>query len=390
MHTAQQLSDLKWRQMRRLAISPLTMTIVAPFLVSKISSSSGVDEARFSNCKNPRPSALGLADSVGKTPLIYLSQLSAVTGCHIYGKCEYMNPTGSVKDRAAAFMLEEAERSGKLLQGGIIVEGTGGNTGISLAQIGRAKGYHVILCMPHNIAKEKIDLMKRLGAEVHLQPSVPFSDPRHYAQLAASLAKERGGFHTNQFENLSNYRAHVSGTGPEVWEQSRHRLDVFVTSAGTGGTLAGVSSYLKQVNPQVQCYLADPHGSSLFHYVLSNGQSLETVGKGSVMEGIGINRITENFKQAKVLPLPPPLHSFSSAPVLCPLVLTFVTMLSPSVGWRGVSVRCRGGRHGILSSQTRGTLCGTLGRTQCCCCHKTCSEESQQWPDNRDHSLRWR
>lgn len=197
-------------------------------------------------------------------------------------------------------MIEEAERTGKLQTNGMIVEGTGGNTGISLAQLGISKGYKVILCMPQSIAQEKIDLMRRLGAEVYLQPSVPFSDPRHYAQLAATLAFERGGFHTNQFENLSNFRAHVGGTGPELWRQTNHNVDVFVTSAGTGGTLAGVSANLHQVNPHVRCYLADPHGSSLFHYVLSNGQSMETVGNGTVMEGIGINRITENFKCAKL------------------------------------------------------------------------------------------
>jgi cysteine synthase len=212
-------------------------------------------------------------------------------------------------------MLEEAEANGKLKPGGIVVEGTGGNTGIALAQLGIARGYQVILCMPQSIAKEKIDLMRQLGAEVHLQPSVPFSDPRHYAQLAASLAKERGGFHTNQFENLSNYRSHISGTGPELWEQTHHHLDVFITSAGTGGTLAGISTYLKQVNPKVKAYLADPHGSSLFHYVSSQGQSLETVGNGTIMEGIGINRITENFKQAQVgVPSLSLTHSLSSPP----------------------------------------------------------------------------
>lgn len=159
-------------------------------------------------------------------------------------------------DRAALYMVEEAERTGKLQpNNGIIVEGTGGNTGISLAQIGISKGYQVILCMPQSIAQEKVDLMRRLGAEVHLQPSVPFSDPRHYAKLAASLAIEKGGFHTNQFENLSNFRAHLGGTGPELWKQTNHNIDIFVTSAGTGGTLAGVSTYLRQVNPFVRCYL---------------------------------------------------------------------------------------------------------------------------------------
>jgi cysteine synthase A len=150
-------------------------------------------------------------------------------------------------------MLEEAERSGILKPNGIIVEGTGGNTGIALAQLGISRGYKVVLCMPQSIASEKIELMRRLGAEVHLQPSVPFSDPRHYAQLAASIAKERGGFHTNQFENLSNFRAHISGTGPEIWKQTDHQVDIFITSAGTG-----VNFYFIPSSLQVELWQGSP------------------------------------------------------------------------------------------------------------------------------------
>lgn len=242
----------------------------------------------------------GVAGAVIVTPLVHLSSLSQETGCNIYAKCEFMNPSGSVKDRAAINLIREAEENGTLKKGGTIVEGTGGNTGIALAQLGGAKGYKVVLCMPENISQEKIDHMRRLGAEVHVQPLAPFSSPVHYAQLAAVIAKERGGFYVNQFENLANFRAHYGSTGPEIWRQSGQRVDVFIASAGTGGTLAGISSYLQVVQPGVKCLLADPHSSSLFDFVKSGGVSLEASAGSTVAEGIGIGRITANFGAAKL------------------------------------------------------------------------------------------
>ena len=173
-----------------------------------------------------------LFDCVGKTPLVRLNAINAVLSVSIYAKAEFMNPTGSVKDRTAKNLIVAAEQSGLLSIGGTIVEGTGGNTGIALAQLGVARGYKVVLCMPNNISNEKIEHMKRLGAEVHVQPAVPFSDPLNYARYAESLAIERNAFFTNQFESLANFDAHFKTTGPEIWEQMGYSLDGFITSAG--------------------------------------------------------------------------------------------------------------------------------------------------------------
>jgi len=240
-----------------------------------------------------------VSGNVGNTPLIYLRSISEATGCHIYGKAEFMNPGGSVKDRAAKFMLLEAEKSGKLRPGGTIVEGTGGNTGIALAAFGAAKGYKVLLCMPHIIAKEKVVLAERYGARVLLQPLVPFANPENYARKAESLAKEMpNAVFTNQFENLANFRAHFSTTGPEIWSQTGGKVDAFVTSAGTGGTLAGVSAFLKQASAgSVKCYLIDPLGSILFNFV---DQGRAVAEGNSEIEGIGIGRITANFSQGEL------------------------------------------------------------------------------------------
>lgn len=240
-----------------------------------------------------------LEKHVGNTPLIYLKSLSEATGCNIYGKAEFMNPSGSVKDRAAKQMVHEAESAGLLKSGGTIIEGTGGNTGIALAAIGTSKGYKVILCMPNIIAKEKVQLAERFGAQVYLQPLVPFTNDENYAKKAASLGKTTpNSIHTDQFENLANYRAHFTTTGPEIWRQTDGRVDAFITSAGTGGTLAGISSFLKQAsNGRVKCYLIDPLGSILYNFV-ENGRM---VAQGSSeIEGIGIGRITANFKQGEL------------------------------------------------------------------------------------------
>lgn len=245
-----------------------------------------------------------LEKHVGETPLFYLRSLSEATGCEIYGKAEYTNPSGSVKDRAARQMILEAEQSGRLKPGGTIVEGTGGNTGVALAALGSARGYKVVLTMPVIIAKEKVQLAERFGAQVLLCELVPFTDPRNYARRAATLASEiPGAIHTDQFENLANFRAHYCGTGPEIWRQTQGKIDAFVTSAGTGGTIAGVSAFLKEaaagLGPpgRVQVWLVDPMGSALFNWV--NQGRLLSEGSSEV-EGIGIGRITANFKQANL------------------------------------------------------------------------------------------
>lgn len=240
----------------------------------------------------------GIEGAVGNTPLVYLKSLSAETKCHIYGKAEYLNPSGSVKDRTALGIIQEAERSKKLQKGGTIVEATGGNTGIALAQLGAAKGYNVILCAPNNIASEKVVMARRFGATVNLCPVVPFSHRDHYVHAAErAVAETPGALYCDQFENLANFRAHYATTGPEIFKQTEGEVDAFVVSCGTGGTLAGVSSYLGVAKPACKCYVIDPSGSVLFEYVSSGVVAMTGA---SEIEGIGINRITDNFRHAKV------------------------------------------------------------------------------------------
>ena len=250
----------------------------------------------ISHAEAARQSAIEAA--IGNTPLIKLESISKATGCEVYGKAEWLNPTGSVKDRAAKQIVAEAERSGRLNPGGTIVEGTGGNTGIALAAIAAAKGYKAVICMPHFIATEKINLCKSFGAEVHLQPGVPFTNEENYAKKAAFFGRTLpNAIHTDQFENEANFRAHFSGTGPEIWQQSGGNVDAFVCAAGTGGTIGGISSFLKDVSAdRVQTFLIDPHGSQLFNFV-KNGE-LRSLGGGSEIEGIGIGRLTANFKKS--------------------------------------------------------------------------------------------
>ena len=255
-----------------------------------------------SKCDNNNITTDALSGAIGDTPLLPIRSLSEATGCLIYAKAEFLNPSGSIKDRAAKAILEEAEKSGKLKTGVTIVEGTGGNTGIALAQLGKAKGYKVILCMPNCISEEKIETQRRFGAEVHLQPLVPFTNPENYARKAESLAKEHGFVHTNQFENLANFRAHFKTTGPEIYKQTNGKITAFVAAAGTGGTLAGTSSFLKSADPNIKCYLIDPSGSALFNYVkdikINHVDSKDIVlssSGNSQVEGIGIGRITANF-----------------------------------------------------------------------------------------------
>lgn len=236
-------------------------------------------------------------NSIGNTPLIYLPSLSKETGCKIYAKAEMCNPSGSIKDRAAKYIIKNAEASGNLKEGDTIVEGTGGNTGIALSQIARSRGYNMIVVMPNCIGIEKIDYQKRLGAEVYLQPLVPFTNPENYARKAEIIAKERGYFFSNQFENISNFQSHFEESGPEIYRQTDGKIDAFVCAAGTGGTISGISAYLKSKKQSCKTYLIDPSGSVLFNYVTKG----ELISSGSSMiEGIGIGRITTNFSKAQL------------------------------------------------------------------------------------------
>eukprot|EP01112_Ceratiomyxa_fruticulosa_P016993 TRINITY_DN5216_c0_g1_i1.p1 TRINITY_DN5216_c0_g1~~TRINITY_DN5216_c0_g1_i1.p1 ORF type:complete len:330 (-),score=54.71 TRINITY_DN5216_c0_g1_i1:63-1052(-) len=238
--------------------------------------------------------------NIGNTPLIYIKSLSEATGCSIFGKAEYMNPGGSVKDRTARGLVLDAENDGRLKKGGTIVEGTAGNTGIALAMIARARGYKCIMYLPDNQSQEKIDILKSLGSEVHTVPVVPFNNPKHYYHTAKSTAEQiEGGFFTDQFENLSNYNAHYTTTGPEIWKETGGKIDAFISACGTGGTLGGTSCFLKeQSNNSVQTYLVDCQGSSLYSYVTTG--ELKSDGKKSITSGIGIARITANFAKSRI------------------------------------------------------------------------------------------
>src|SRR5271154_4235861 len=204
-------------------------------------------------------------DAIGNTPLIRLRRVSEETGCEILGKAEFMNPGGSVKDRAARGIVLDAERRGALRAGGTVVEGTAGNTGIGLAHVCNARGYRCVIVMPDNQSPEKYALIEALGAEVRRVKAVPYSDPHHYQKVAGRLAQELpDAIWANQFDNVANRRAHFETTGPEIWEQTGGRIDAFVASSGTGGTIAGVSEYLKARDPKIRTVLADPPGSSLY------------------------------------------------------------------------------------------------------------------------------
>jgi cysteine synthase len=241
----------------------------------------------------------GFVDAVGNTPLIRLESFSRETGCEILGKAEFMNPGGSVKDRAAKYIVLDAERRGVLKPGGTVVEGTAGNTGIGLAHVCNARGYRCVIVMPDNQSPEKYRLIEALGAEVRKVKAVPYSDPNQYQHVARRLAAELpDAVWANQFDNTANRHAHLDGTGPEIWEQCGGRIDAFVTSSGTGGTIAGTSEYLKSRRPSIRTALVDPPGSSLFE-LIRNGE-LKATGKGSITEGIGTARITENFKGAPI------------------------------------------------------------------------------------------
>lgn len=240
----------------------------------------------------------GFVNAVGNTPLIRLNSFSDETGCEILGKAEFLNPGGSVKDRAALFMIEDAEAKGLLKPGGTVVEGTAGNTGIGLAHICNAKGYKCLIVIPDTQSQEKMDALRVLGAEVRAVPAVPYKDPNNYVKLSGRLADEtENAVWANQFDNLANRIAHYKTTGPEIWAQTDGKIDAWVSSTGTGGTYAGVALYLKEKNPNIKTVLADPMGSGLYSYVKTGEIHMEG---SSVTEGIGNSRVTANLEGAPI------------------------------------------------------------------------------------------
>jgi len=237
--------------------------------------------------------ARGLAGAIGNTPLIRLRGPSEATGCEILGKAEFMNPGGSVKDRAGLAIIEAAERDGTLKPGGSIVEGTAGNTGIGLTLVANARGYKSIIVMPETQSQEKIDFLRMIGADLRLVPAKPYRDPGNYVHVSRRLAEELGAVWANQFDNLANREGHRATTGEEIWRQTEGKIDAFTCACGTGGTLAGVSLALKAHNPAIKIILADPEGSNLYEWV--TGGDL-TVKGSSITEGIGQSRVPKNLE----------------------------------------------------------------------------------------------
>jgi len=245
----------------------------------------------------------GFTDLVGNTPLVRLRKASEATGCEILGKCEFLNPGGSVKDRAALAIIGDAEERGLLRPGGVIVEGTAGNTGIGLALAGNARGYRTVIVMPETQSQEKKDMLRLCGADLRLVPAVPYRDPGNYVKVSGRLAEELaasepdGAIWANQFDNTANRIGHYRTTGPEIWEQTAGRIDAFTCAVGTGGTLAGVGMFLKERNPAVRIVCADPMGAALWHWY-KHGE-LKAEGS-SITEGIGQGRITGNLEGAPI------------------------------------------------------------------------------------------
>ncbi len=243
-----------------------------------------------------------MAQAIGHTPLIRLRRASEATGCTILGKAEFMNPGGSVKDRAGLAIILDAEQRGTLRPGGTIVEGTAGNTGIGLTLVGNARGYRSVIVMPETQSKEKIDFLRMIGADLRLVPAKPYRDPGNYVhfsrRLAEEIATETGNaIWANQFDNLANREGHRVTTGAEIWEQTQGKVDAFTCACGTGGTLAGVSLALKARNPGVRIVLADPHGSNLYGWVKNGDLSIEG---SSITEGIGQSRVPDNLAGVEI------------------------------------------------------------------------------------------
>ncbi len=245
----------------------------------------------------------GFVDAVGSTPLIALRKASELTGCRILGKAEFLNPGGSVKDRTAKYIILDAEERGELQRGGVVVEGTAGNTGIGLALEGNARGYRTVIVIPETQSQEKKDMLRLCGAELREVPAVPFKNPENYVHVAERLAKElsagepRGVLYANQWDNLSNRDGHFRSTGPEIWEQTEGRVDGFTCAIGTGGTLAGVGLFLKERNRDVVIAAADPMGAAMYDYFKHGKLASEG---SSITEGIGQGRVTRNIDGAPV------------------------------------------------------------------------------------------
>lgn len=247
--------------------------------------------------------ANSVVDAVGNTPLIRLKKASELTGCNIYGKAEFLNPGQSVKDRAALYIIKDAIARGQLAPGGTIVEGTAGNTGIGLAVIGNAMGFRTVIVIPDTQSQEKKDALRLLGAEVLEVPAVPYSNPNNYVKVSGRTAEAlaasdpRGAVWANQFDNVANRQAHIETTGPEIWDQLDGKIDGFVASVGSGGTLAGVGIALKERNKNVKIALADPMGAALYSYYTKGVLKAEG---SSITEGIGQGRITKNLEGAPI------------------------------------------------------------------------------------------
>jgi cysteine synthase A len=245
----------------------------------------------------------GFVETVGNTPLIRLRKASELTGCEIFGKAEFLNPGGSVKDRAAKYIVLDGEQRGVIERGGLIVEGTAGNTGIGLALVGNARGYRTLILMPDTQSKEKMDALRLCGAELRPVPAVPFRNPENYVHVAERTAtalaatEQHGVLYANQWDNLANREAHIDGTGPEIWEQTGGNVDGFTCAVGTGGTLAGCSEYLKHKNPEIVTAAADPDGAAIYSWIKTG----ELKGEGSsITEGIGQGRVTGNLEGARI------------------------------------------------------------------------------------------
>ncbi len=245
----------------------------------------------------------GFIDLVGNTPLVRLKRVSEATGCEILGKCEFLNPGGSVKDRAALAIITDAEEKGILRPGGVIVEGTAGNTGIGLALVGNVRGYRTVIVMPETQSQEKKDMLRLVGADLRLVPALPYKDPNNYVKYSGRLAAElaqnepNGAIWANQFDNVANRTGHYRTTGPEIWEQTGGSIDAFTCAVGTGGTFAGVGMFLKERNPGIKIVLADPMGAALYNWY-KHGE-LKAEGS-SITEGIGQGRVTANLEGAPV------------------------------------------------------------------------------------------
>jgi cysteine synthase A len=245
----------------------------------------------------------GFIDLIGNTPLIRLERASELSGCEIYGKCEFLNPGQSVKDRAALYIVRDAEARATLRPGGVIVEGTAGNTGIGLALVGNALGYRTVIVIPDTQSREKMDMLRMCGADLRPVPAVPYKDPNNYVKVSGRLAAEldrtepNGAIWANQFDNVANRDAHVQGTGPEIWRQTEGKVDGFTCAVGTGGTLAGVAMALKERNRDIQIWASDPLGAAIYTLLKPGAPVIEG---DSITEGIGQSRITANLEGAPI------------------------------------------------------------------------------------------